>query len=326
VRAISPIGAGLLCALLAVSLFVALLAKGARQLQTESDSNGRISRAGVTGSVRFAGSASRARAGLPRVVFWAWERPEDLRFLAPDEAAVAFLAKTIYLRAAAPHPVSAEAAYTEPVFTTRPRLQPLRITPGTPLIAVVRIENPGSTPAWGAGTPGRVAGYAAPSTSERVRLASEIAELQFIPGVSALQIDFDAPASAHSFYAALLRDVRGKLPAELPLSITALASWCIGDRWLEHLPPGTIDEAVPMLFRMGPGAGDVVRFLGTAEEFPVRACSSSLGVTTDEPFSKALLGRMTAAKAIRTEGKRVYVFSPAAWIAAKAEEIFKELQ
>ena len=35
--------------------------------------------------------------GFPKVLLWAWQRPEDLRFLDPQRAGVAFLAATITL-------------------------------------------------------------------------------------------------------------------------------------------------------------------------------------------------------------------------------------
>lgn len=62
------------------------------------------------------------------------------------------------------------------------------------------------------------------------------------PGAVALQVDFDARASQHTFYARLLRDLRRQMPPSLPLSITALASWCSYDDWIRGLP---VDEAVP---------------------------------------------------------------------------------
>src|SRR5262245_7636999 len=37
-------------------------------------------------------------AKLPGIYLWAWERPEDLRFLGERRIGVAFLAKTIYLK------------------------------------------------------------------------------------------------------------------------------------------------------------------------------------------------------------------------------------
>src|SRR5689334_1883248 len=66
------------------------------------------------------------RSRQPRIVLWAWERPENLEFINPREIAVAFLAKTIRLRAEE--------------TLVKPRFQPLKFAPGTELIAVVRIE------------------------------------------------------------------------------------------------------------------------------------------------------------------------------------------
>lgn len=33
--------------------------------------------------------------GFPKLILWAWERPEDLRFIVPGATGVAFLASTI---------------------------------------------------------------------------------------------------------------------------------------------------------------------------------------------------------------------------------------
>ena len=261
-----------------------------------------------------------ARSGgtrnLPAVIFWAWERPEDLRFLTSDQAGVAFLAKTIYLQPPADPTGS-------PSFIVRPRLQPLRTTVGTPLIAVIRMETP-APPRLSSLQQNQSALVAfAYSNAQRTLLASEIAGMQSISGVSSIQIDFDAPASAHPFYAALLMDVRRKLPPRLPLSITALASWCIGDPWLGQLPPGTIDEAVPMLFRMGPDAGKVLKFLHSGDDFPVAACRGSLGLSTDETLSNDLL---TTFRTFHPREKRVYVFAPRSWTPSAAQTILEELQ
>ena len=131
-----------------------------------------------------------------------------------------------------------------------------------------------------------------------------------LPGVSALQIDFDAAESEQGFYAALLKDLRKRLPQGMPLSITALASWCIGDPWLERLPPGTIDEAVPMLFRMGPDGANIASYLESGHEFRPRVCRSSLGVSTDESFSRALLEEQVQRSADNWSAKRIYIFRP----------------
>ncbi len=69
---------------------------------------------------------------LPQLTLWAWERPEDLRFLATSHnVGVAFLAGSVYLE-------------QQPV--ARPRLQPLRVGEHTPVTAVVRLEPTKSTP------------------------------------------------------------------------------------------------------------------------------------------------------------------------------------
>ena len=264
-------------------------------------------------------SSSRAKS-LPPITFWAWERPEDLRFLKANEAGVAFLAETIYLTARGP-------ASGAPSFIVRPRLQPLRIASGSQLVAVVRIEK--ETPARvkaAARQAGIFAGSLSSQAEFRDSLASEISQLQSLPGVAAVQIDFDATTSEHAFYSALLQDVRRKLPNSMPLSITALASWCVGDRWLTQLPPGTIDEAVPMLFRMGPDSAKVANFLRSGSDFPVAACRASLGLSTDEPLSQILLASKLAGISSALKGKRVYVFSPSAWTEPAAQRILAELQ
>ena len=68
----------------------------------------------------------RRMKAVPRLVLWAWERPEDLRFLDPQPVAVAFLAGTVELR-------HAEMGF-------RPRLQPLHVSRRMKLLAVVRVE------------------------------------------------------------------------------------------------------------------------------------------------------------------------------------------
>ena len=153
-----------------------------------------------------------------KVILWAWERPEDLTFINPEKVGVAFLAKTIYLRG--------------DKVVVKPRMQPLKLAPGTKLVAVVRIEtNHQDLPSF--------------STAQLERVSRAILDLSV---TSVVQIDFDATVSQRNFYRSLLTEVRRGLPRSVGLSITALASWCAGDDWLRDLP---INEAVPMLFRLG---------------------------------------------------------------------------
>lgn len=248
---------------------------------------------------------------MPGVMLWAWERPENLRFLDGTESGVAYLAETIYL---AQEPSGAPGDYR---FSIRPRLQPLVVGPDTARMAVIRIETTGEI----AGKPsgGGQQKDSSEAASQRERIAGVIAEVARRPGIRGIQIDFDARKSEQEFYGELLKSVRREMPPEMPLSITALASWCIGDRWLEKLPAGTVDEAVPMLFRMGVNTGDVRRFLHSGREFPVKMCSGSVGLSTDEEESRELL----AQAATRWRGKRIYVFAPEAWTEASAEAVLR---
>ncbi|HEV7859422.1 MAG TPA: hypothetical protein VGO91_12455 [Pyrinomonadaceae bacterium] len=208
---------------------------------------------------------------FPRVILWAWERPVALDFIDTREVGVAFLAKTIFLRGE--------------ITSKRPRLQPLSVPQGTMLIAVARIESDRREPPR--------------LTSEQLaQTASEIAELASLPGIAAIQVDFDAKLSERDFYRSLLFELRHRLPQQLPLSITALASWCTHDDWLTGLP---VDEAVPMLFRMGLDQRQVVSYLATGAEFRQALCRDSAGIATDE----TLLALPSA--------RRFYVFSTQDW-------------
>ncbi|MGZ8227951.1 MAG: hypothetical protein ACXWT3_15150 [Methylococcaceae bacterium] len=71
-------------------------------------------------------TANNGLEGFPPIILWAWERPEDLRFLDNQKFGVAFLAQTLQLQG------------DELVFA--PRRQPLKVSPATRLIAVTRIE------------------------------------------------------------------------------------------------------------------------------------------------------------------------------------------
>lgn len=219
-------------------------------------------------------SASRV-SQLPPTILWAWERPERLDFIDLEKVGVAFLAKTIYLRGNR--------------VVSRPRLQPLTLPPGAQVVAVARIESEHSTD---------YSKQPTLSTAQMAETAATISELGSLPNVVMVQVDFDATTSERAFYRELLTQLRRNLPPSTALSITALASWCKGDNWLEDLP---VDEAVPMLFRMGVERKQFLSGLAAGEAFPSRLCRSSAGVSTDEP--PAQLPRV----------QRLYVFNPRVW-------------
>jgi hypothetical protein len=197
---------------------------------------------------------------LPRVMLWAWERPEHLPYLDPSRAGVAFLTRTV--------------SWKDGRVTSRPRLQPLDVPEGTVLMPVVRLES---------------AGPPLPDTTE---VAGEILKDASDPRTRALELDFDARSSERDWYRELVRRVRIQMNPRRELTITALASWCLGDPWIRDLP---VADAVPMLFRMGAGQPHEI------DDFRIPVCRSSVGVSVDElPYAIP-------------HGRRLFVFNPRPW-------------
>jgi hypothetical protein len=207
------------------------------------------------------GHRSRPAFELPSVMLWAWQRAENLNFIDIHTTGVAYLAGTVRI-----------LPNGFPDF--EPRLQPLHIQAGTPLLAVVRIESAASNP-----------------RAQVAPLVQALNQVMHQPVIRGLQIDFDARASERAFYLSLLNALRTHSP--VPVGVTALASWCEGDRWLENTD---IAEAVPMFFRMGKDETHNMHVT-------LSSCVSSIGLSTDEPWPVR-----------RPPGvQRIYVFNPRAW-------------
>jgi hypothetical protein len=226
--------------------------------------------------------SAQATAGWPTVILWAWQRPNDLSFINPRRVGVSYLVETVRLKG--------DAVIVEH------NPNGLRVPSGTWLMACARIETDPGFP---------------PTLSHRqVReSASQLNSLAKIPGVKALQIDFDATVGQRNFYRNLLATLRHRLPPSLPISITALASWCEGDDWISQLP---VNEAVPMLFRMGPDRAAILLRLQAGDDFEEPLCRSSAGISTDESVPRLAAGR------------RLYIFNPSRWTAVSFEGILSE--
>jgi hypothetical protein len=227
--------------------------------------------------------SQKSLAEFPPIILWAWERPENLEFIDTKRFGVAFLAQTLELK-------GDEVAF-------RPRRQPLKVSPETKLIAVTRIESEarrGTLPAL--------------SEEQRRQTVDLIIKTLERKNVSAIQIDYDATVSEREFYRQLLQDLRVKLPENVPLTMTALASFCVGDRWLTDLP---VDEAVPMIFRMGADDRQIKEFLSNGGDFSEPLCQKSYGLATDEIFSAKL-----------DKSRRLYIFNVQSW----TEEDVRKIQ
>ncbi len=194
---------------------------------------------------------------MPGKILWAWERPEDLRFLDADTFGVAFLAQTLMLE------------NDEVVF--RPRRQPMQVAPNTYLIAVTRIE-----------TSKQSANRAALSDEQKVKIVELIKKTLELRNAKAVQIDFDALISERDFYRSVVNDLKKVLPENTPLTMTALASWCVGDAWFSDFP---VDEAVPMAFEMGADDQTMRQFLTREDDWREPLCRSSYGISADEPLN-----------------------------------------
>jgi len=241
---------------------------------------------GMNGCGRMQGSggaplgeaqATRNQDAWPQVILWAWERPSDLRFIDPRRVGVSYLVKTIRVE--------------DNAITVRPNQNGLRVPAGTWIMACARIEANGNF-------------TSDDSTQEVDQLVPLILPLAKFPNTKAVQVDFDARVSQRSFYRALLARLRQRLPRNMPLSITALGSWCEGDDWIAKLP---VDEAVPMLFRMGTDGNSILFRLQSQIDFREPLCRMSLGVSTDE-FVPRLAAR-----------RRLYIFDANGWTKAAFE-------
>ena len=221
--------------------------------------------------------------GLPARMLWAWESPQDLRFLKHGEG-VAFLVGELHLE-------GAEVRWVG-------RRNPLHVNPNITLMAVLRVET--LQPAL--------------NSAQALALAERALNALSLPQVAGLQIDFDAKDSERAYYAEALKVLRSRMPVLTPLSITALASWCLDDHWLSEAGlSGVVDEAVPMLFRMGPEDRTVRLRLGRGERLSEPLARWSSGLSTDEPL-------------LRLRGsQRTYVFHPGPWTEAAWTRMTREL-
>ena len=234
----------------------------------------------IAGALLLSGCDHPARPA-PTLVLWAWERPEDLRFVG-DQAEVAVQTGFVELAGNG--------------LWSRGRRFPLRAArPPTTALVHVQIDHAAPlawTPVLRARTAAAVLHYAAATPVRRV------------------QIDFEVRASERQVLLDLLHDVRQGLPPGTLLSMTALASWCDTETWLDQAP---VDEITPMLFRMTDGGDALVRRLEEGGDFRNSRCRKALAVSTDTPIVRAPTGR------------RVYLFNPHSWTSKDFEKARREV-
>ncbi|MGH9449214.1 MAG: hypothetical protein ACRD11_01615 [Terriglobia bacterium] len=179
----------------------------------------------------------------------------------------------------------------ENMLTVQRNLNGFRVPEGTWIMACAHIEGGGTF-------------LPSASTKEVSELVSLLASLAKFPNAKAVQVDFDATVSQRGFYRKVLEQLRRSLPRSMPLSMTALASWCEEDEWISNLP---VTEAVPMLFQMGSGGPSILLRFQAMGDFDEPLCRKSVGISTDE-FAPRL-----------PPGRRLYIFDPNGWTKAAFE-------
>jgi len=204
-------------------------------------------------------AAHPALAQLPARMLWAWERPEDLRWL-PADTGVAYVASTMLLRG--------EEALVHP------RTAPLLLRSGVALVPVLHVDASWRVPP-------------ALSAQQSARIVQELLRVAQRGNRSVVQLDFEVRRSQRPFLAQTMAEIRRQLDPRIALSVTALASWCMDDAWL---PAGVADEVVPMAFRMGPGQ-DALRQRLHRQGFTQPLCRAAAGYASDEPPLRSVAAR-----------------------------------
>jgi len=231
----------------------------------------------------------------PQLMLWSWFADDDFRPLASPGLGVAYLALSL-------------SFIGQKEVIPRPRSNPVYIPANTYKMAVVRFDYDPET--------------ARPAFSpEQRRLAVQmIAEISGLARPDAVQIDFDAPASARTFYRQLISDVRSRLGEDIFLSITALVSWCDSRQsWLSGLP---VDEIVPMAFYMGKPTPAIVTMLQRGGQFAFTGCRSSIGIQL--PYERLINFRGTDSTVRPHQNQRAYFFSaPRKWSAETVDDARK---
>jgi hypothetical protein len=133
---------------------------------------------------------------------------------------------------------------------------------------------------------------------QRARAAALVLALLGNARFAEAQIDFEVKASQRQVLLDLVGDVRAALPPGMHLSMTALASWCDTETWLDA---AAVDEVVPMLFRMGPAGAALKRRLADGGDFRLARCRTSIGIATDTPPDGL------------PPGRRLWLFNPHPW-------------
>ncbi len=246
--------------------------------------------------VLVTGAASRVfnqpPADQPNITVWAWDRYEDLSFLEGCKASVAFYAGTIFLR---DH---------ETLF--KPRLHSLKLPKVMKTTPVFRIES-----RYSKGQP------AASTAGEVVNI---IKQYQTAHRCKRIQLDFDAKESERQFFCSVLRLMRERLHPQTQIAVTALASWCLFDRWLD-IGNSAPDEAIAMLFSMGNSRDEVLSLLKDHQLATGGRTKVSIGISANEGYTNRRLKELV----LFAHPVNVYIFNSLPWTRERFKVVKEEV-
>lgn len=215
----------------------------------------------------------------PSLNVWTWDRFDDLSFMKGEKGKIAALIATFRVTAAGR--VITELRHHD---FSRPR--------SVSLITVFRLEiNPTTL------VNNEAIDHIVASIKGLAKRGEEI------------QIDFDATKSQRFLYKKILQKLSDS--TDKRLSMTALASWCTYDDWLDSLP---ISYAVPMLYTLGREQLQMFHYLRENKHWGVRACKGYVGLSLND------LSLLENPSIMSTH--KVFLFNNHAW----SQEDFKRIQ
>lgn len=236
--------------------------------------------------------ATTSRSLSLPITLWAWERDEDLSFLKGQNTEVGYYAGTFFL--------NQNGAYF------RPRLNKLILPPGIESYPVFRFDYRGKNLNGDDANSAETNGTGKSIEERSEQIVDEIIRFQSLHQARKIQLDFDAVEQDRPLYLDILRRLRARLLPKTSISITALASWLLDDRWVAK---ADTDEAVAMLFSMGPSTRQI---LGLVKQDRLRAPSGmklSVGLSVNELLTNQRIKRSH----ILEHAERLYIFSSLPW-------------
>lgn len=220
-------------------------------------------------------------------MLWAWQAPQDLRGLDATKIGVAAYIGTVTI--------------TGTTVTVQANQTRMIIPHNIYRMAVIHIS---------------VSPFMKPALDQTVinKISNAILLLYRNTNMPALQLDFSAKNSQRDFYAQVIRKVHQQINPQTYFSITALASWCVGDRWIgqQHLP---IDLVVPMYFSLAQTPQQKLQFI---QAFPTRIqalapeCRNAIGIAIFESWQIPLHAQVP-----------IFVFTRGSWTPEKIQTILR---